>query len=227
MGVYGKLAELVSRVHYVQKSGANTHHKYSYLTEGDLLDAVRPVMAELGLVFYPHRADVIATSSTSTLITIKYVYRLVDSESGENIDIEVIAQGSDSQDKASYKAATGARKYALRQLVLAATGDDPEEDDDSNERGVLNTNAIPVIRKLVSGGFFTHPEIERDSNYAVLEKAIGVGLKKFPNTDKGTSALRHVFAMAAAYAKDPSKESELIRICADNVNQELYGKSAT
>jgi hypothetical protein len=213
-------------VDYISKSGENSHHKYSYATEADFLDKVRPIIAELKMVFYPSKAEVIPSSSTTTLITILYTYTLVDSETGESVDLQVVAQGSDSQDKGAAKCITAARKYAMRQLILAGIGDEPEADNDSNERGVLNTNAIPVIRKLVSSGFFTHPEIERDSNYAILEKAIGIGLKKFPNTDKGTSALRHVFAMAAAYAKDPSKESELIRACADNVNQELYGKTA-
>ena len=226
MGIYSKWSELVGRVSHLGMTGVNAHHKYEYLREEDLLNAIRPVMYELGLVFYPSKISIVPGNSTSTLLTAICTYTLVDSETGESVNIEVVSQGTDSGDKSAFKLMTGARKYSLRQLILAGTGDDPEEDTDSNERGVLNTNTIPVIRKLVANGFFTHPDIERDSNYALLEKEIGIGLKKFPNTDKGTSALRHVFALAVAFGKDPSKEDALIRVCSDSVKQELYGKPA-
>lgn len=210
MGIYGKMSELVSRVHYVQKSGSNSHFKYSYLTEADLLDAVRPIMSELGLVFFPSKAEIIPTSSSQTLITIKYTYTLVDSESGESVDMEVIAQGADSQDKGAAKATTSARKYSLRQLILAGTGDDPEEDDDSDARGVANSNAIPVIRKLKDVGFLTAVRIESDINYGRLAEFTGVELKKFPDTGKGTDALRQVFAFAVEYGKKGDADDALI-----------------
>lgn len=226
MGIYAKWAELVGEVGYIQKTGDNTFHKYRYTTEGDFLDAVRPVMVRLGLVFYPSKAEVIPTSSTSTLITIKYVYTLVDSESGESVDMEVVAQGSDSQDKGAYKAATGARKYALRQLILAGTGDDPEEDDDSDARGVVNSNAIPVIRRLKDAGFLTAVRIESDINYSRLTEFMGIELKKIPNTGKGTDALRQIFAFAVEYGKSGDSDDKLITNLGISVRETL-GKAKT
>lgn len=210
MGVYSKLSELVGRVDYLQRTGENAHHRYSYLKEEDLLDAVRPVMCELGLVFFPSSIEIIPSSSTNTLLTAICTYTLVDSETGESIEVKVLSQGSDSQDKSGFKLMTGARKYAVRQLLLAGTGDDPEEDDDSDARGVANSNAIPVIRKLKDVGFLTAVRIESDINYGRLAEFTGVELKKFPDTGKGTDALRQVFAFAVEYGKKGDADDALI-----------------
>jgi len=199
MGVYGKLAELVSRVNYVQKSGENSHFRYTYLTETDLLDAVRPVMVELGLVFYPCKAEVVHESSSAGLITILYTYRLVDSETGETIDIQVVGMGADSQDKGAAKAATSARKYAVRQLVLVSTGDDPEKDEDSLDGLVKNTNAVMVIRRLQRSGFLSGGTVLKSPEYLSLATAIGTPLHKIPDTKEGTALLRKVFEFAVAY----------------------------
>jgi len=52
----------------------------------------------------------------------------VDTESGESFSCIFYGDGSDSNDKAIYKAITGAQKYALMKTFLVATGDDPEQD---------------------------------------------------------------------------------------------------
>jgi hypothetical protein len=53
----------------------------------------------------------------------------VDGESGESLIVEAVGAGTDQPgDKAFYKAQTGAKKYALTQAFLIATGDDPEDE---------------------------------------------------------------------------------------------------
>lgn len=227
--LYEKWATLVAEVEYVQKTGNNQHHRYTYVKEEDLLDAIRPIMSRLGLVFYPVKAEVIPVRGenesvgTGTLLTVRYTYRLVDADTGEHADMQIIAQGSDSQDKGAYKAATGARKYALRQLLLAATGDDPEEDDDSDGKGVVNTNAIPVIRKLKDVGFFTSVRVESDLNYDRLTEFTGIELKKFPNTAKGTEALKKVWAFAVDFGRGGDPDDAKITDLGISV-RELVGK---
>ena len=41
--------------------------------------------------------------------------------------VKVLGDGADTGDKASYKAMTGAMKYALRQTFVIETGDDPDD----------------------------------------------------------------------------------------------------
>jgi len=213
MGIYNKWAELLERVGYVQKTGNNAHFKYTYVTEADMIEALRPVMSELGLLFYPSKSEVVpnsVTGSASTVITIKYTYTLLDSETGESVDMEVIAQGADSQDKGAYKAATGARKYALRQLILVSTGDDPEKDEDTDGVGVANQNAIAVLRKYREADIFSFARLESDPVYIRLAGIVGVSIKKIPSTDRGNVALRKLFDLAVAVKNKNGTVDELI-----------------
>ena len=202
MSLYEKWVKLVDEVGYVQKRGVNTYHNYSYVTEEDLLDALRPRMADLGLVFFPSSAEVI--DNKGSVITIKYTYTLVDADTGESVDIQVIAQGADSQDKGAYKAATGARKYALRQLVLVSTGDDPERDTDSLESVAKNKHAVVTARKLKDAG------IRYDSKE--LEDAIGMRFVDIPNTNEGTEVMKKLYTMAAAVSRGGDRAEALAQL---------------
>jgi len=69
-------------------------------------------------------------------------YTFTDENSAEEVTARVAGEGLDIGDKASYKAMTGALKYALLQSFLLATGDDPED-----ERGDART---PGVERLIS-----------------------------------------------------------------------------
>lgn len=190
MNFWEKWNEVVKAAAYVQQTGRNAHHKYNYVTERDLLDAIRPTMTALGLLFYLVNTEIVPQASTGSLITIKTTYRVRDTESGEYEDIVVFGQGSDSQDKGVYKAHTGARKYAVRQFTLVATGDDPEEDSDSMDSIVDNPAAITVIHKLRDVGI--------DWSDDRITGSLGTSIAKIPNTKDGTDTLRSLYRLAAS-----------------------------
>jgi hypothetical protein len=54
--------------------------------------------------------------------------RFTVTDGAEERQFVMIGEGEDSGDKATYKAMTGAQKYALLKLFLISTGDDPEAD---------------------------------------------------------------------------------------------------
>src|SRR5574340_328981 len=58
------------------------------------------------------------------------VEKLTAMDGKDKIEFLVIGEGQDRGDKATYKAMTGATKYALLKLFLIPTGDDPEKDED-------------------------------------------------------------------------------------------------
>lgn len=126
-----KLAEVMATVGYVKKTGRNTFQNYDYATEADIIASVRQEMANRSLILIP---DVIKTDwevgPKQKVCTLTVEYTLEDGDSGEKRVFHVIGQGQDNQDKATYKAMTGATKYALMKLFLIPTGDDPEQDDD-------------------------------------------------------------------------------------------------
>ena len=127
------LAALINasrEVGYVQKRGYNDFQKYSYVTEADILQEVRPALLNHGLVMIPSVESISHDEHGNTHISVRYdVYH----ESGETLSFVMAGSGNDRNskgvgDKGIYKALTGCNKYALLKAMQLATGDDPEEE---------------------------------------------------------------------------------------------------
>lgn len=140
-----KLAQVMAVVERVPKSGHNANHNYDYATEADILAAVRSGLAERHVILAPDVENIqwekLATKSGGELklCTVRVRFDVMDAESGELLSVRMVGQGSDSGDKAFYKALTGATKYAVLKLFLIPTGDDPE-----NEKPERNTPPPPA-----------------------------------------------------------------------------------
>lgn len=142
-----KLTEIMSEVERIPKNGFNTFNKYKYATESDVQDACRKEMAKRKIMMIPDVIDE-KTRETKTrkgniefISTLTVEYTLIDGESGETLKFKTVGEGQDSGDKASYKAFTGAHKYALMKLFMIPTGDDPEQDKKNNvPQGNQRTN---------------------------------------------------------------------------------------
>lgn len=135
--IYNAILRVYQKVGYILKTGHNSSQNYRYASESDLIEALRPAMIEEGLICFPYviRGECNRITSkdknvevTKNHATYIYTFRIVHAESGTHIDIEAAGEGIGNDDKSSYKAATGAQKYALRQLFLIETGDDPDKD---------------------------------------------------------------------------------------------------
>lgn len=129
-----KLAAVMATIDRVQKRGRNENHNYDYATEADIVAAVRAGLSQHGVMFLLKNQslawDTLSTRSggQQRLCTITAQFVFVDGETGETLEIPMVGQGSDSGDKAFYKALTGAVKYALLKTFLIPTGDDPENE---------------------------------------------------------------------------------------------------
>ncbi len=138
-----KLAEIMGEVERVPKNGRNNAQGYDYVMEADILDAVRGGMAKRSLVMFPSVVDskwgelLTKSGGKLRLCTSTVCFTIEDGDSGETRSLNMLGEGTDQGDKASYKAATGAEKYALLKLFMISTGDDPERDDDSNKNLAL------------------------------------------------------------------------------------------
>jgi hypothetical protein len=135
-GLITKLAEVMSEVDRVPKSGHNTFHNYDYATEADIVAAVRKGLASRKVMLLNDPIDMkweqlppTKSGQPQKMVTITVIFTFMDGDSGEQLQLRAFGQGSDSGDKAIYKALTGAVKYLLMKTFLIATGDDPERDD--------------------------------------------------------------------------------------------------
>ena len=131
-GLATKIAKVMEAVGYVPKTGNNAALGYKFVQASAVADKVRAELARLNVSMVPTTVDVISEGMTPSgkqvLLTLRFTWTLTDGETGETLSFQSIGTGADSGDKAAYKAATGALKYALLTGFLIPTGDDPESD---------------------------------------------------------------------------------------------------
>jgi hypothetical protein len=147
-----RLALIAGAVGYVQKKGFNKVQSYKFVREADLVDAVRPLLALAGVVMLPNvvwqeRIEIPTKSGTTGLCRIQVEYDITDGV--DHLKVKVMGEGADNQDKASYKAMTGAQKYAIYKTFQIATGDDPEEEEE--DKPTARASAAAAITQTLGG----------------------------------------------------------------------------
>jgi ERF superfamily len=138
-----KIREIYKRIEFVEKAGHNKAQNYDYVRACDVTNAVRKEFANLGVIaevqmdfvgapFIVAREK--APSAPFCAINVKCSITLRDVASDDHLFFSGLGTGCDTNDKASYKAQTGALKYALRNVGLIPDEDgDPEADESMDE----------------------------------------------------------------------------------------------
>ncbi len=144
MNIYEKMLKATEEIRTVAKNlevgiGKN---QYKAVGEADVLNAVKPIEAKLGIYSYPLSRKIVDTNVFTTtseyqgkttersnlFMRLETVYRFVNVENPEEfIDITTYGDGVDTQDKAPGKAMTYSDKYALLKAYKIGTGDDPDQ----------------------------------------------------------------------------------------------------
>ena len=125
--IYQKIFNVMENVEYMPKDGKVEFDKtkYSYLSAEQIVKNIRKEMIKQKLIIYPCLCLTDNTQGSEKDITV--TYKIIAIDDGSFIDVQVTGGGHDSTDKKSYKAMTGAYKYALRQTFMIETGkDDPD-----------------------------------------------------------------------------------------------------
>lgn len=149
MKLVKKLVEVMKQVKYIQKTGFNDFHRYRYATEADVNEKVREVLADHNVVLIPNvkshsvREHTNAKGKTEYIVTVGVEFTFYDGDSGETITFMTYGEGQDAGDKGTYKAITGAQKYALMKAFMIPTGDDPESDSGVDRRNASQEEDEP------------------------------------------------------------------------------------
>lgn len=139
-GIAKKLVLIMGECSHVAKDGFNDFHKYSYASAAGVLETINAALVKhkVASVVTPailNSFDVTnAKGNIEHQVTVGCNILLIDSESGESIDLYGIGTGQDAGDKAVMKAETAAIKYAYLLSMAISTGDDPEADTGVDER---------------------------------------------------------------------------------------------
>jgi hypothetical protein len=154
--LYKKMVQVMSKVKQLDKDGEVTDRNgkkmYNYLSEEAVTSALQRAFIEVGLVMFPIKVE----SEVLYLETEQYekhskvpitkvvtTFKIVDAETGEFETIQAIGYGSDTQDKGSNKAMTGAYKYAQRQTFAISTGDDGDHESSDQIQAKIDKQLAP------------------------------------------------------------------------------------
>ncbi|MCF2601687.1 single-stranded DNA-binding protein [Veillonellaceae bacterium WCA-693-APC-5D-A] len=178
--ISGKLVKVMEDVSHIAKNGTNEFHKYQYATAADVLEKVNDSLcrnkicslARAELVSLEHVVN--ARGNQEHLATVRMVIRLIDTESGEWVEIIGLGNGQDGGDKAVMKAETASIKYAYMMAFNISTGDDPEADSRTDQFTAAPAQVYPMsgARQAGSAG---------RNNLPVEDEA------KSPSSRKGTA----------------------------------------
>lgn len=128
-----KMVLAMKDIDAVLKNGRNDFQKYDYVRAADVANEARKAMITHGIAFTYDVVDSQHWESNKEGKSTNYFCQLTvnctftDSDSGEQLAGRVIGWGTDTLDKAPFKAMTGAVKYALRMNFLIPDENDPED----------------------------------------------------------------------------------------------------
>ena len=138
-----KLTEIMSSIDGVEKKGWNDHHKYAYVMEPELFEAVRGGMAERNLMMVPSITSV--ERHERGIVTVHMLYRILDGDSGESIEIPWSSEGQASDDKGIAKAVTNAKYLIMKLFLIPSFFSNGESTDAENPRTEVQP-AKPVVK---------------------------------------------------------------------------------
>lgn len=109
---------------------------YKAVSEADVLNAVKPIEIELGILSIPIKRNIVESAvlvneydKKSQFMRIDTTFRFINVDNPtEFVDVTTYGDGIDSGDKAPGKAMTYADKYALLKAYKIETGDDPDQE---------------------------------------------------------------------------------------------------
>lgn len=149
-----KLVNVMAECSHIAKNGLNSYHQYKYATAEDVLLKVNSALTKnkIASIVIPEIASMVDVTNlkgnTEHLVTVNVQIKLIDSESGECVDLFGIGSGQDAGDKAVMKAQTAAIKYAYMMSLCIATGDDPEADSKTDENSVDGNRASKAVNSV-------------------------------------------------------------------------------
>lgn len=131
--IFKKLNDIQKEVKTMEKKGTNTHGKYNYLSDNQIISNFKKLLEKHKVKFLPTQQELVNVSDSPSgkqkIYTIRQYYMFVDLETGDEFVGSMCGSGSDATDKGIFKATTGAIKYIFIKTFLIPTEDDPENDN--------------------------------------------------------------------------------------------------
>lgn len=126
MSIYEKILEIMKAVNHIQKDDTVSYKSTNYkaLSEEKVTAIMREKMIEQKLIVFPVKQDF---RKDGYISHVDVTYRIVDTETGDYIEVTSCGDGADTQDKGAGKAMTYAYKYMWLRTFAIPTGEDPDK----------------------------------------------------------------------------------------------------
>jgi len=140
----------------VEKTGWNNFHKYKYITEADITEAIRPALLDNNLVIFTSLVSSTEMSpagknNEQKVYQIIFEHTLVDADSGESITLQSAGTGADALDKSIYKSQAGAFKYfIMKNFFISGDSEDPENDSTTKPAAPATKAPAPKVAAPVT-----------------------------------------------------------------------------
>lgn len=185
--LFTKILNVLTKVEKIEQTGYNSHQKYHYSTEKDLLNAVRQLLIDNKLLILTdsetkeviklNKYDKGLVSGENLVTVVNTRHTFCDSETGYTYAIQSTGTGFDNTDKGAFKAITGAMKYFVAKNFMVATEDDPESDGEAVKTPVTkgfsrsavgsggtttqlkDTNIVSITSSGIAAGTVTKTEV--------------------------------------------------------------------
>lgn len=160
--IYSLMGEAMRKISAISKDSVNQTQGFKYRGIDAVMNALYPVMSELGLFIVPEvleqtreeRTTVKTYNNqekrTTLLYSILKVRYTMYAPDGSNVSCVVIGEGMDSGDKASNKALSVGLKYACFQMFMIPTEEMIDPDNESHEIEPKNMQNKPDAPKQVT-----------------------------------------------------------------------------
>lgn len=156
MSLTKKLLEVARSIRPVLKASPGGFFSKGYISESDLVERIRPIMLEKGILVLPQLKDY---KKEGELVTAVLEIKLLDVETNEAMSFTWAGQGVDKGDEGLYKAYTGALKHFFLKTFLIPTRseedlleerDQPEETKQIVREEPATSSQKQYVKKLLN-----------------------------------------------------------------------------
>lgn len=119
-----ELENVPRRGHAEVKKDGVVQYAYDYITEADLMKAIRPLLAKHGIATY-YSDEIVANASGMATVRVSIVF----AAGGKQRVVTADGVGTDRGDKGPNKAKTSAVRYLLWKTFLQPSDEDPEQEN--------------------------------------------------------------------------------------------------
>jgi hypothetical protein len=205
-----KKNKVIKLVGSIAKTGYNEYYDYNYVEEAEVVRVIRSALVKVGLSFSVSTSEILPPDTINTELgqfynyTIKMTFTLVDTETGYFESSPWLGMGSDSGDKALYKAYTSGVKYFLLKNFLLPTDDDVERTniipEKQNQRSLegpqskrppMDQNSIKIMENLADHYRRQIPQGAR-FDQARFHEAVWEYFNCWPNVNSAAKRVKEV-----------------------------------